>query len=105
MPLLSGCVEQTPPGVAQSFATSIGLLRIWPGSVFLPGFHGRRARAHIAFISKLNVRTDDRLVFVVSGIGHRMLNVDDIAELIGAIAWEGREYLLNKKTSLVLPAK
>jgi len=33
-----------------------------------------------------------------------MINVDDIAELIGIIAWEGRGYLLNKKTSLILPA-
>jgi len=58
----------------------------------------------LAFISKLNVNADERLVFVVSESGHRMINVDDIAELIGIIAWEGREYLLNKKTSLILPA-
>lgn len=58
----------------------------------------------LAFISKLNVNIDGRLVFVASESSHRMINVDDIAELIGIIAWEGREYLLNKKTSLILPA-
>jgi len=46
----------------------------------------------LAFISKLNVNVDERLVFVASESGHRMVNVDDIAELIGIIAWEGREY-------------
>ena len=56
----------------------------------------------LAFISKLNVNTDERLVLVVSESGHRMINVDDIAELISIIAWEGHEYLLNKKTLILL---
>ena len=34
------------------------------GPVFLLGFHGRWVRAHIGFISKLNINTDDRSVFV-----------------------------------------
>jgi len=72
----------------KSFATSIGLIpKCYTFGRVLFSFQVSMddgSEHTLAFISKLNISTDDRLVFV----SHRMINVDNIAELIGIIACE-----------------
>ena len=59
---------------------------------------------NLAFVSKTSVQTEGRLVYLAAESGHEIIHAQSIKELMGMIEWEERQYFLNQKTSLILPA-
>jgi hypothetical protein len=58
----------------------------------------------LAFLSRMSVEIDERLVYLVQEAGHEVVRATAIREIMGLIEWNRRQYFVGKKTSLILPS-
>jgi hypothetical protein len=56
----------------------------------------------LALVRRIHVTLEGRLVAIVREGGHHVVDVSEIKELMGIMTWEGVDYLLNSKTSLLV---
>jgi hypothetical protein len=60
-------------------------------------------RQALAFLARMSVEIDERLVYLVKECGHEVVRATAVREVMGLIEWNGRQYFLGKKTSLIVP--
>jgi hypothetical protein len=58
----------------------------------------------LAFLVRMSVEIDDRLVYLVKEGGHEIVQATAVKEVMGLIEWNGRQYFVGKKTSLIMPS-
>jgi hypothetical protein len=68
----------------------------------LPAMPGWPTGLQVAYVQTFQVALDGRLVYIVREGGMQMVLLKNIKELMGLFVWEGDEYLLNSRTSLLL---
>jgi hypothetical protein len=60
-------------------------------------------RQALAFLARMSVEIDERLVYLVKECGHEVVRATAVREVMGLIEWNGRQYFVGKKTSLIVP--
>ena len=57
----------------------------------------------VAVLARMSVEMDERLVYLVQESGHEIIRATMVKEVMGLIEWNGRQYFVGKKTSLIIP--
>jgi hypothetical protein len=58
----------------------------------------------LAFIARMSVEIDERLVYLVKEGGHEVERATVIGGAVELIEWNGNQYFMGRKTSLILPS-